>query len=111
MNEASKGEPGVPGVRGRFDNLIEDVCCTLVPFQLSGQFAGNYLRREEVVKLIERHAQREDSGQKLQMVSVLNNLMTDMMGCTSSLEPEKMHTSSVMKKFLAAIQKIQSGEM
>lgn len=107
----NKGEPGVPGGRGRFDTLIEDVNCTLVPFQISGQFAGNYLHREEVVALIQRHAQREDSSQKLQMVAVLNNLMSDVMGATSTLDPDKMHSSTVLKKFLATIQKIQSGEL
>lgn len=106
----SKGEPGVPGGRGRFDDLIEDVNYTLAPLTLSGQFAGNYLRREDVTALIARHAQRTDVHQKLQMVNVLNTLLSDVMGSTSAMDSDKLYASSVMKKFLMAIQNLQSGE-
>lgn len=108
----NKGEPGIPG-GGPFDTLMDDVY-HMTPLVLSGQFAGDYLHRDAVVRLVERHAQRHASNhnalQNAQMVAMLNNLMSDVMGAASTLDPDRMHTSVVMKKFLAAIQKIQSGE-
>lgn len=96
-----KGEPGVPG-GGPFDALLDDICNSLSPLQLSGQFAGDYLRRDDVIRLVSRHAERGASNQSLRIVLLLNDLMMNVMKCTT-FDTDKLYASSVTREFMLAI--------
>jgi hypothetical protein len=102
----NKGEPGIPG-GGPFDPLMDDIY-HMTPLVLSGQFAGNYLHRDAVVNLVGRHAQRHTANQfalqNAQTVALLTNLLNELQGASCAMDSDKMYSSLVTKKFLAAIQ-------
>lgn len=106
----NKGEPGIPG-GGPFDSLLDDIYHT-TPLVLSGQFAGDYLHRDAVIRLVTRHAQRHTvnhvANQNAQTVTLLTNLLSELQGATCALDSDKMYSSLVTKKFLAAIQNINN---
>jgi hypothetical protein len=113
----NKGEPGIPG-GGPFDPLLDDIYHT-TPLVLSGQFAGDYLHRDAVIRLVTRHAQRHTvnhvanqnaqvANQNAQSVKLLTDLLNELQGAACAMDSDKMYSSLVTKKFLAAIQNINN---
>ena len=107
----NKGEPGIPG-GGPFDPLLDDICNAMTPLVLSGQFAGNYLQRDAVIQMVARHAQRHSANQtalqNAKSVKLLTDLLNELQGTACALDSDKMYSSLVTKKFLAAIQNINN---
>lgn len=107
----NKGEPGIPG-GGPFDPLLDDICNAMTPLVLSGPWAGNYLQRDAVIQMVTRHAQRHTANQialqNAQSVKLLTNLLNELQGASCAMDSDKMYSSLVTKKFLAAIQNINN---